>query len=63
VALVQQYLRGEVLGRSAESVGARLNHLGEAEVGQLQVAVVGDQQVLRLEVAEDYALVVQVLEN
>ena len=61
--LVQQNLRSQVLRRTAQRKRTSLHNLGKTEVGQLQVAVVPDQQVLRLQVAEDDVLVVQVLEN
>ena len=47
MALVQQDLGRNVLGRAAEREGAVLNRLGEAEIRDLQVARAVDQQVLR----------------
>ena len=60
---VEQNLGGEVLGRAAERVGAALAVLREAEVSQLQVAELVDEQVLGLQVAVYDVLRVQVVEH
>lgn len=54
--LVQQNFGGEVLGSAAESISSAVDNLGKTEIGQLQVAVGVDQQVLRLEVSVDHVL-------
>jgi len=40
-------------GRAVEPIVARLPHVGQAEIGQLEMAFLGDQDVLRLDVAMD----------
>ena len=60
--LVQQDLGSQVLGSPAQSVGSGLHVLGKTEISELQVAVLGQQKVLRLQVAEDDILVVEVFE-
>ena len=61
MSLVQQYLRGQVLGSSTKSVGPSFNHLGKTEISQLEVPVFSDQQVLRLQVTENDVSIVKVL--
>jgi hypothetical protein len=51
VAFVEEHFGGEVLGGPTERVGAALADLGEAEVGELEVAGVVDEEVFGLEVA------------
>lgn len=63
VSLVQQDLRREVLRGSAEGVCPAFDDLGEPEIGEFQVAVGADEQVLGLEVSVDDILRVQVLEH
>ena len=63
MALVEEHLGCQVLGRPTQSVSARLAVLGEAEVGQLQVALLINQDVLGLQVAVDYVQRVQILEH
>lgn len=63
VTLVEDYFRCNVLGRSADGKGAALiEHLREAEVRELEVAVVTDQQIFGLEVSEDDVLGMQIFE-
>ena len=63
MAFIKEHLGGQVLRRAAQSVRARLAILGEPEVGQLQVALLVDQNVLRLQVTVDNVERVQVLEH
>lgn len=63
MALALDDLGGQVLGGAAERPRAVGQLLREAEVGDLEVAVLVEQQVLRLQVAVDDALRVQVLEG
>jgi hypothetical protein len=63
VALIEQYLRCYVLRGAADGVGALADDLSEAEVDELEVALVADHDVLRLQVAVDDVLPVQVLED
>ena len=63
VALFLDDLRGEVLGGAADGLGELVPHeLGEAEVRELEIAVLADEDVLGLEVAVDDAVGVEVLE-
>ena len=63
MSLIQNNLRSYVLRCTTNCEGSSLvEHFGETEVCQFEVAVVGDQQVLGFKVAEDYVLLVQVLE-
>jgi hypothetical protein len=61
--LIEDDLWGEVLGSAAEGVGTGLDDLGEAEVRKLEVTVLGKQEVLRLEVAENDVLVMEVFKD
>ena len=63
VALAENDLGRQVLGRAAQCPRAALDALGEAEVGHLQVAVLVDKQVLGLQIAIQDLQVVQVLER
>mmetsp|Transcript_82673 Transcript_82673/g.256767 ORF Transcript_82673/g.256767 Transcript_82673/m.256767 type:complete len:219 (+) Transcript_82673:148-804(+) len=63
VALVEQDLWGNVLGRAAEGVRPMVDDLREAKVRELHVAVEVDENVLRLQVPVDYVLLVAVLED
>mmetsp|Transcript_77581 Transcript_77581/g.240356 ORF Transcript_77581/g.240356 Transcript_77581/m.240356 type:complete len:268 (+) Transcript_77581:2-805(+) len=63
VALGLDDLRRQVLGCAAESPGAVLDLLGEAEVRDLHVALAVDEQILGLQVAVDDVLGVQVGEG
>ena len=62
MALVQQDLRGNVLGRSANGVGAFLDNLCKAEIDQFQIAVSRDHYVLRLQIAIDHVFRLEVFE-
>ena len=63
VALVEDDLGSDVFGGSADGEGSSLGEeLGEPEVGELEVAVVADEEVFGLEVPEDDVLGVQVFE-
>ena len=65
MTLVEEHLGGDVLGGTAQSVGtaAGLDNLGEAEIGQLAVSVLAQEKILRLEIAMDDVLAVDVLEG
>ena len=63
VAFVEKHLGRQVLGSTAQSVGARLAVLGEAEVCQFEVPLRVDQDVLRLQVTVDDVQRVKVLEH
>ena len=67
VAAARDHLRGHVLGGPAEGlglgVGAEEALLGEAEVGEDDVALAGQEEVLELQVAVEDAGVVEVLET
>ena len=59
--LVEKHLRGDVLRGAAERVRPVLMHeLGETKVGDLNVALVIEQDVLRLHILVVYTLLVQV---
>ena len=61
--LVEDYFRGDVFGGAADSESpALVEDLGKAEVSELDVAIISDEQVFGLEVSEDHILAVQVLE-
>mmetsp|Transcript_19967 Transcript_19967/g.50891 ORF Transcript_19967/g.50891 Transcript_19967/m.50891 type:complete len:282 (-) Transcript_19967:1571-2416(-) len=57
--LALDHLGRQVVGRAAGGEGLPLDALGEAEVGKLHVAAAVEHQVLRVDVAEGHALVVQ----
>uniref|UniRef100_A0A182INX3 Uncharacterized protein n=1 Tax=Anopheles atroparvus TaxID=41427 RepID=A0A182INX3_ANOAO len=63
VALAEDDLGRQVLGRTAQRPGATLDALGEPEIGHLQVALGVDQQVFRLEIAIDQVEIVEILER
>lgn len=63
VALAEDDLRREVLGRAAQRPRAPFHPLGKAEIGHLQVAFRIDEQIFRFKVAVDDLQVVQVLEG
>ena len=63
VALIEDDFGGDVLGRAADGEGPALGEeLGKAEVSEFEVAVVGDEEVLGLKVAENDVFGVEVLE-
>lgn len=63
MALVENDLGGNVLGSAANGEGpAFIKDLGEPEIGEFQIAVICEQQVLRFQVSEDYIFVVQIFE-
>jgi hypothetical protein len=62
MAIPDDHLRGEVLRRPAEGVGLvflALSHLGEAEVSQLQVPILIEEDVLWLQVPVQNVLLVE----
>ena len=65
MALVQQHLGRDVLGRPAECVGARtgLDDLRETEIGEFGVSVGQHEQVFGFEIAVDDVQRVDVLER
>lgn len=63
MALVQQNLRGQILGSPTQGVCSGLHQLGEAEVGEFEIAILSDKQVLWLEVPEDDVPVVEMFED
>merc|ERR1719215_1019171 len=63
MALVQQNLGSDVFRSAAQGVGSVLNDLCEAKVGQLHVAIVIDEDVLRLEIAVNDVVVMAILED
>ena len=63
VTLVQQHFRRQILRRAAEGVGAPFALLREAEISQLEVAPLVDENVLWLEVAVDDILAVEVFKH
>merc|ERR1719491_2758369 len=63
VAFALDDLGREVLGRAAEGPRPVLYLLGEAKIGDLEVAGEVEQQVLGLEIAVDNAVVVQRLQR
>lgn len=63
VPLIEDDLRRDVLRCSTDGKSSTLSeHLRESKVSQLQVAVISDQQILRLEISEDDVLAVQIFE-
>jgi hypothetical protein len=63
VSLVEENLGRDVLGGAAQRVGLEGHPLREAEVGDLEVAGLVQEEVLGLEVAVDEVLGVQELED
>lgn len=63
MALVEQYFWRQVLRRAAKRVGAGLAVLGETEVCQFEVSLLVNEDVLRLQIAIDDVLLVQILEH
>lgn len=62
--LIQNHLRSYVLRRSTDGKRSSLGQkLGKSEVSELQVAIIADQQVFRLEVSEDDVFGVQILKT
>ena len=55
MAALQEDFGSEVLGRAAEGVGLLVDDLREAEVCELEVALLVDEQVLRLQVSASAA--------
>lgn len=56
MARANDHLRREILGRAAEGIGlfpALLHDLGKAEVGEHDVAIIVEQDILRLQVSVD----------
>lgn len=62
MALVEQDLRGNVFGSSANGVGALLDDLCEAEIDQFQVAVGRDHDVFGFKITIDHVFGLQVFE-
>ena len=63
VALVEYDLGGDVFGGSADGEGSSLGEeLGKSKVGELEVAIVADEEVLGLKISEDDVLGVEVFE-
>ena len=63
VALVEEDLGGEILRRATQRVCARLAVLGEAEIGQSEVALLVNKDILRLQITVDDVQRMQVLEH
>lgn len=63
VPFAQNDLGREVLRGAAEGPRATLHPFGEPEVGDLQVALAVDQQVLRLQVPVNEVQIVQIFER
>jgi len=63
VALIEENLWRDVLGRSTERVGAILNHFGEPKIRELQVPVLCEQDILRLQISVNDVFGVAVLKN
>lgn len=63
VALVEEHLGRQVLRRPAQCVSARLTVLGETEICELQVALLVNQDVFRLQISVDDVQRVQILEH
>lgn len=63
MSLVQQDLGRQVFRRPTKGVGACLYLLSKAEISELEVAIFSNQQIFRLEVSKNDALVMQVFED
>ena len=63
VTFVQQHFGSEVLGRTAQSISARLAVLSEAEIGQLEVAFLVDKDIFWLKITVDDVERVEILEH
>ena len=63
VAFVEEDLWGEVLRGTTERVCARLAVLCEAEIGQFEVALIVDKDILGLQITVDDVQRVQVFEH
>lgn len=63
MALIQQDLGRDVLWGAADRESTLGDDLSESEINHLQVAVVGNHDVLRLQVSVDDVLAVQVLKD
>lgn len=61
--LILQYLRRKVLRCPAERKSPGIGHLGKPEIREFEVSIRCDQYVLRLEIAVDNILAVEILEN
>jgi hypothetical protein len=63
MTLVEKNFGRQVLWRAAESESPVFYFLGEPEIGELDVTVSSDQDVLGLEIAVDDVPLVQVFED
>ncbi len=63
VSLIQKHFRRQILGRSAQCVSSGLTVLSKAEICQLQVAVLVDENVLWLQISVDDVLRMQILKH
>ena len=63
MALVEKHFRRQVLRSAAEGVGTRLAVLRETEVGQLEVTLLINEDILRLQITVDDVLLMQILEH
>jgi len=63
MAFVEEHFGGEVLRRTAKRISARLAIFGEAEIGELEIALLVNENVLWLEIAVDNVQGVEILEH
>lgn len=63
MSLIQNNLRSNVLWCSTDGKSSALSqNLGEPKISQLQIPIISDQQILRLEISEDDVLAMQIFE-
>ena len=63
MALIQDDFRGDVFRGSTNGEGSSfIEDFGEPEVGEFEVAIVGDEKIFWFEVSEDYVLGMKVFE-
>jgi len=63
VTLIEQNLRRYVFRSSTNGKGALRDNLGEAEINHLEVAIISNHNILRLQISVNDILSMQVLKN
>ncbi len=64
MSLVQDNFRSNILWSSTDGkCSSLIQYLGESKIGELQITIIGDEEILRLQISKDDIFIMEIFET